>query len=90
MQVLNPIDLNVGACLRNLRFKRGWSVNRLAKAVAVSSASILEFESGVTRVDAHILVEICAALDVQPSYFFGWLPQDAAVEAVTWCKTNVA
>jgi len=84
MQVFNPIDVKVGACLRNIRFQRGWSVGYLAKCIGVASARILDFESGATRIDARIMVEICRVLNVKPRYFFEWDRQTIPDSAPSW------
>ncbi|PPQ31339.1 hypothetical protein CCR94_09525 [Rhodoblastus sphagnicola] len=74
MHALNSIDVQVGTCLRKMRFQRGWFVHTLAKAIGVTSARLLEFESGETRIEPRIMSEMCRALGVPPSAFFAWIP----------------
>lgn len=90
MQVLNPIDVKVGACLRAMRFQIGWSVNYLATAISVTNSTILEFESGEARIEPRIMIKICRVLNVSPRDFFDWLPMEDANATATCDMAGVA
>jgi transcriptional regulator with XRE-family HTH domain len=78
MKTLNPIDVQIGRSLRRLRFQAGLSLHRLATAIGVTNARLLEFESGEARIEARVMAEMCDVLDVRPSAFFAWVPKESA------------
>ncbi|MCW2283262.1 transcriptional regulator with XRE-family HTH domain [Rhodoblastus acidophilus] len=77
MQVLNPIDVQLGRSLRNRRFAAGLSIHNFATAIGVTNARLLEFESGEERIEARIMANICDVLDARPSAFFAWVSNES-------------
>ena len=90
MQMQNPIDVQVGKCLRDMRFEIGWPVDRLAAAIGVTSARMIEYESGEARMEARVMAEICRVLNVVPSTFFAWSPEASSSGASTLDKLEAA
>lgn len=66
-----PIDLRLGARLREARRHLGWREETLATLFRVRVAQIKGYESGTKRIAATRLVEICEALRLPLAYFFG-------------------
>ncbi len=58
-----------GARLRVARTFQALTQRELADRVAVSNGLIAAFENGMKQPGTEILAALCAALDVQPSYF---------------------
>ncbi|HEX3863667.1 MAG TPA: helix-turn-helix domain-containing protein [Stellaceae bacterium] len=72
----HPIDIRVGERIRARRLALGMSQQALGKWLAVSFQQIQKYEGGANRVCASRLSGLAAALQVEPSFFFG----DAAEE----------
>ncbi|PJR12829.1 helix-turn-helix domain-containing protein [Sinorhizobium meliloti] len=73
----NPVDVHVG---RRIRMRRGWmdmSQQALAEAIGVTFQQVQKYEKGRNRVGASRLQQIAEALEVQPSYFFDGMPEEA-------------
>jgi transcriptional regulator with XRE-family HTH domain len=58
-----------------MRFKFGWSIDALARAIGVTSSRLIEFENGEARIEARVMSELCRVLNLLPSTFFAWLPE---------------
>ena len=65
-----PIDLHVGARIRELRISRGMGQESLARLTGCTFQQIQKYEKGVNRVSCSRLVQIADALVVAPAYFF--------------------
>ena len=57
----------IGARIRKFREDRGYSQIELAQLIGVSNSRISNWEQGVNRPDADILVDLCKTLNVSPS-----------------------
>lgn len=57
----------IGARIRKYREQLGMSQKKLAELIRVSNSRVSNWEQGINRPDADIIVEICTALDVSPS-----------------------
>ena len=57
----------IGARIRKFREDRGYSQKELAELIGVSNSRISNWEQGVNRPDADILVDLCKTLIVSPS-----------------------
>ena len=57
----------IGARIRKYREDRGYSQKELAELIGVSNSRISNWEQGVNRPDADILVDLCKTLNVSPS-----------------------
>lgn len=57
----------IGSRIRKYREERGLNQKQLAQIIGVSNSRISNWEQGLNRPDADILVSICRALKVSPS-----------------------
>ena len=57
----------IGARIRKFREDRGYSQKELAELIGVSNSRISNWEQGINRPDADILVDLCKTLNVSPS-----------------------
>jgi len=74
----DPVDIHVGARLRQRRALRGMSQEKLAEAVGLTFQQIQKYERGVNRVGASRLHQFGRVLEVPVSYFFDEMPGTAA------------
>jgi transcriptional regulator with XRE-family HTH domain len=74
----DPVDIHVGARLRQRRALRGLSQEKLAEAVGLTFQQIQKYERGVNRVGASRLHQFGRVLEVPVSYFFDEMPGAAA------------
>ncbi len=66
----HPVDLHVGARLRDRRAELGLTQASVAKAVGIRFQQIQKYERGANRVSASRLWELARVLDVGIDYFF--------------------
>lgn len=66
----DPIDLHVGARLRQRRTEVGISQEQLGKATGLTFQQIQKYERGINRVSASKLYHLGKILDVVPGFFF--------------------
>ncbi|MHB8285797.1 MAG: helix-turn-helix domain-containing protein [Caulobacteraceae bacterium] len=71
----DPIDIQVGVTIRQLRKDRGISQSELGAALGITFQQVQKYERGVNRISASMLVRTAIILDVQPSAL---LPQTDA------------
>lgn len=57
----------IGNRIRKYRESRGLNQKELAQLISVSNSRVSNWEQGINRPDADILVDICKALNVSPS-----------------------
>ncbi len=57
----------IGNRIRTYRENRGLNQKEFAKLIGVSNSRVSNWEQGINRPDADILVDICKALNVSPS-----------------------
>ena len=57
----------IGARIRKFREDRGYSQIELAQLIGVSNSRVSNWEQGINRPDADILVNLCKTLNVSPS-----------------------
>ena len=57
----------IGARIRKFREDRGYSQIELAQLIGVSNSRVSNWEQGINRPDADILVDLCKTLNVSPS-----------------------
>jgi transcriptional regulator with XRE-family HTH domain len=65
-----PVDTYVGKQIRAYRHAKGLTQQNLAEAVGVKFQQIQKYETGMNRVSASRLVEICVALSQPITVFF--------------------
>lgn len=84
----DPIDVHVGARLRELRRERGISQTALALAVGVTFQQIQKYEKGANRVSASMLYAIARCLTAPLTAFFEGLPDPAMAEPIQLAKPS--
>jgi len=67
--VADTTDLEFAAALRGLMAARGVSVRQLAQRLSLGPARVGNLRSGYGSPTIGNIVEVAAALDVQPSFF---------------------
>ena len=65
-----PVDVHVGARMRQRRSLLGMSQDAVGKAVGVTFQQIQKYERGSNRMGSSRLFEFAKVLDVPVSYFF--------------------
>lgn len=66
----NFIDRHVGERLRLVRESRGMSLERLASALNIPAARLLDLEEGRERISAELMRSLSRVLKAQPAEFF--------------------
>jgi transcriptional regulator with XRE-family HTH domain len=66
--VRDPIDLQIGAKVRELRLAHGLSQAALAKRVSLTFQQIQKYETGSNRISASMLIRICEELAVSAGH----------------------
>jgi len=66
----HPVDVHVGARLRQRRAQLGMSQSAIAEAAGISFQQIQKYEKGTNRCSSSMLWNFAQALDVEPGYFF--------------------
>ncbi|MBL4692169.1 MAG: helix-turn-helix transcriptional regulator [Magnetovibrio sp.] len=69
-----PVDIHVGARLRQRRTLLGMSQEKLGEAVGLTFQQIQKYERGANRIGASRLYQLGQVLDVSVSYFFEEMP----------------
>lgn len=66
----DPIDIHVGARVRDLRVRRGFNQSDLGRALGLTFQQVQKYEKGANRISCSKLVGIANYLGVKPAYFF--------------------
>lgn len=74
----------IGKRIRKYRQELGISQKQLAEQIGVSNGRVSNWEQGLNRPDADILVEICQALEVSPSLLLGVKLSNDELSDVEW------
>lgn len=77
MGKLLPVDVHVGARVRQRRSLLGMSQTGLGDAVGLTFQQIQKYERGSNRIGSSRLYEFAKVLDVPVSYFFDEMPSQA-------------
>ncbi len=77
--ISNPVDVHVGARLRQRRTLLGMTQTNLSDAIGVSFQQMQKYENGANRISASRLFALSRILDVPIQFFFDDMP--AAVAA---------
>lgn len=72
----NPIDIHVGARLRQRRTLLGMSQGKLGDTVGLTFQQIQKYERGANRIGASRLYDLSRVLDVSIAYFFEEMPDE--------------
>lgn len=74
----DPIDLHVGARVRQRRTLMGLSQEKLGNRLNLTFQQVQKYERGANRIGASRLYELSRVLDVPVSYFFDEAPDTGA------------
>jgi transcriptional regulator with XRE-family HTH domain len=88
--VPSPIDVHVGARIRQRRVALGMSQEKLGGALNLTFQQIQKYERGANRVGASRLYDLCRVFDVTADYFFEGLPNFDAIEAASLLPRGAA
>jgi transcriptional regulator with XRE-family HTH domain len=76
--VHHPVDVHVGARLRQRRALLGMSQTALGNAVGLTFQQVQKYERGGNRISSSRLYEFAKVLDVPVSFFFEEMSGEAA------------
>ena len=77
MPRFHPVDIHVGARLRQRRHLVGLSQSKLGESVGLTFQQIQKYERGTNRISSSRLYEFAKVLAVPVSYFFDEMPANA-------------
>lgn len=77
----NPVDVHVGARVRERRTLLGLSQEKLGEALGLTFQQVQKYERGTNRISASRLYDLCHVLDTDMNYYFEDLPEDIAQQA---------
>lgn len=72
----NPVDLHVGALVRQRRTLLGFSQEKLGEAINLTFQQIQKYERGHNRISASKLFDLSQALNVPITFFFDDMPEE--------------
>lgn len=64
------IDTHIGKVLKELRERENFSQAYLGECLGISFQQYQKYESGVNRLSAARLFDICTIYDCEPNFFF--------------------
>ena len=73
----HPVDVYVGARIRQRRTLLAMTAAKFGTAVGLSFQQIVKYEHGSNRISSSRLYEFAKVLDVPVSYFFDEMPSNA-------------
>ena len=74
----HPVDVHIGARLRERRIEQGLSQTKLGDAVGLTFQQIQKYERGANRIGSGRLYHFAGLLGVEVTYFFQGLPDTAS------------
>ncbi len=74
----NPVDVHVGARLRQRRTLLGMTQTSLGEAIGLTFQQMQKYERGRNRISASRLFYLSGVLDVPVPYFFEDMPSEVA------------
>ncbi len=75
--MVHPVDLHVGARIRQRRWMVGMTQQQLGDSVGIKFQQIQKYETGTNRISASRIWDIAAAIEVPVSFFFQGLDGQA-------------
>jgi transcriptional regulator with XRE-family HTH domain len=75
---LHPVDVHVGARVRQRRTLLGMTQTDLANALGLTFQQVQKYERGINRISASRLFELARVFDVPVDYFFEDMPPEVA------------
>ena len=79
--IANPVDIHVGARLREKRILMGLSQTQLAEDLGITFQQVQKYERGTNRISASRLVDLSSVLDTDIMYFFNEMPVEVAKQS---------
>jgi transcriptional regulator with XRE-family HTH domain len=76
----NPVDVHVGNCIRMRRIMLGMNQETLGKAVGLTFQQIQKYETGINRIGASRLQQLCGVLEIPVSFAFDGAPGSISFE----------
>ncbi len=73
----HPVDVHVGKRIRHRRWLVGMTQQQLAESVGIKFQQIQKYETGANRVSASRLWDISSSMDVDVSFFFEGIEEEA-------------
>ena len=73
-----PIDVHVGARLRQCRTLLGMNQTKLGNAIGVTFQQVQKYENGTNRISGSRLFALSRVFDVPVEYFFDDMPAEVA------------
>ena len=70
----HPVDIHVGARVRQRRKLLGWSQTGLGDALGLTFQQVQKYESGRNRIGSSRLFKLSQVFDVSIEYFFDEMP----------------
>ncbi len=78
---IGPVDVHVGARLRQRRALLGMTQTNLSDALGMSFQQVQKYERGTNRISASRLFALSRVLDVPVEYFFDDMPPEVAASS---------
>ena len=79
----NPVDVHVGARLRQRRTLLGMNQTKLGSSIGLTFQQVQKYEKGTNRISASRLYAVAGARDVPIEYFFSEMPTGVAASSPT-------
>lgn len=77
----NPVDVHVGARVRQRRTLLGLSQEKLGEALGLTFQQVQKYERGANRISASRLFDLSRILDTDMNYFFEDMPPEVAAQS---------
>ena len=77
----HPVDVHVGARVRQRRTLLGMNQTKLGEALGMSFQQVQKYEKGTNRISASRLFDLSRVLDVPVEYFFDDMPREVAASS---------
>ena len=77
----SPVDVHVGARLRQRRTLLGMNQTKLGSAIGLTFQQVQKYEKGTNRISASRLYALSGTLDVPIEYFFSDMPTAVAASS---------
>ena len=77
----SPVDVHVGARLRQRRTLLGMNQTKVADALGLTFQQVQKYENGSNRISASRLYALSGTLDVPVEYFFSDMPTAVAASS---------
>lgn len=74
----NPVDVHVGARVRQRRMLLGLSQEKLGEAIGLTFQQVQKYERGANRVSASRLFDLSRVLQTDMNFFFEDMPAEVA------------